>query len=63
MTEVEHLRREAAASNDELANRVKAASLTAHVYGETRLDQANVMSYVPRDLSHDVVLSIGDFEL
>jgi hypothetical protein len=35
--------------------RLKAARLTAHVYGETRLDEAIAMS--------SVVLSIGDFEL
>lgn len=36
-------------------NRLNATRLTAHVYGETRLDEAIAMS--------SIVLSIGDFEL
>lgn len=46
-----------------LADRVNQPSLTPHLDGETRLDEAFAMSCVRRDLSQGIVLSIGGFEL
>jgi hypothetical protein len=42
---------------------VNRASLTRHLYGETRLDDAFAMSYFPQDLQYDTVFSNGGFDL